>query len=217
MYPVLLGINGMGYGDFTECDLEVLPRLMNMVERGVLENRRPQYPDKSWWSILNMEPDSTPTGDPSLTLLVKLTKATLVNIPVVNPTYGAYSIRLDATTPYDDEVNGVVNTIIKSAGKSPVIASITAPDRFLHSNGSIKCSVYRAIDNAIGRLLNSGLSSFIIFSPYGEPIGPSEGEHEDYGIYIATISRPRHYDTVKLYEVGILFRDLTESVQPSDS
>jgi len=44
MYPVLLGINGMGYGDFTECDLEVLPRLMNMVERGVLENRRPPVP-----------------------------------------------------------------------------------------------------------------------------------------------------------------------------
>lgn len=212
MYPVLLGINGIGYGDFTECELNVLPRLMNIVDRGVVENKKPQYPDKSWWTILNMEPTDNIPSDPSLAPLVKLTRATLINIPVSNPTYGLYSIKLDQGTPYEEEVNNVIGALIKAAVKAPVIASITAPDRFLHINQSVKCNIYSAIDEAIGSLLNSGISSFILFSPYGEPTGPNEGEHEEYGIYIATISRPRHYDTVKLYEIGMLFRDLVDSV-----
>ncbi|ABW00897.1 hypothetical protein [Caldivirga maquilingensis] len=211
MYPILLGINGIGYGSFTECELNALPRLMNIVDRGVVENKRPQYPDKSWWSILNMEPTNNTQSDPSAAPLVKLTRSTLINIPVANPTYGIYSINLDQGTSYREEVNKVVDAIINAAVKTPVIAAITAPDRFLHSNQLIKCDVYSAIDEAIGSLINSGVSSFILFSPYGEPTGPNEGEHEEYGIYIATISRPRHYDTVKLYEIGMLFRDLVDS------
>ncbi|WP_292000412.1 hypothetical protein [Caldivirga sp.] len=211
MYPILLGINGIGYGSFTECELNVLPRLMNIIDRGVVENKRPQYPDKSWWTILNMEPTENAPSNPSTAPLVKLTRAILVNIPVVNPTFGLYSIRLDQGTSYEEEASNVVSTIVNAAAKAPVIAAITAPDRFLHENQSIKCNVYSVIDEAIGSLINSGVSAFILFSPYGEPIGPNEGDHEDYGIYIATISRPRHYDTVKLYEIGMLFRDLVDS------
>lgn len=211
MYPVLLGINGIGYGDFTECGLNVLMNLVNMVERGVVENRRPQYPDKSWWTVLSMDPNAKGQDDPAKSLLVKLTGATLINLPITNPTYGLYSIRLDASVPYEEEVRNVIDQVVKAASKSPVIASITAPDRFLHVNQGIKCEVYSAIDRGVGLLINSGVSSFIIFSPYGEPVGPSEGEHEEYGIYIATIARPRHYDTVKLYEIGALFRDLVNN------
>ncbi|WP_291766720.1 hypothetical protein [Caldivirga sp. UBA161] len=211
MYPILLGINGISYGSFTECELNVLPRLMNIVDRGVVENKKPQYPDKSWWTILNMEPTNNTPSDPSLAPLVKLTRAALINIPVVNPTYGLYSIKLDQGTSYEEEVNNVIGALIKTAAKAPVIAAITAPDRFLHNNQSIKCNVYSVIDEAIGSLINGGVSAFILFSPYGEPVGPNEGDHEEYGIYIATISRPRHYDTVKLYEIGMLFRDLVES------
>lgn len=209
MYPVLLGINAMGYGSFTECDLPTLSELVNLVDRGVVENKRPQYPESSWWSILAMEPQTSPRmEDPSSSLLVRLTKAALINIPVTNPTYGLYSISLDEGIGYVEEVDKVTELVIERSQGSPVIASITAPDRFLHRNYSIKCSIYLEVDKAINRLLSSGVDSFIIFSPYGEPIGESEGEHEDYGIYLATISRPRPHDTIKVYEIGALFRDL---------
>ncbi|WP_243671471.1 hypothetical protein [Vulcanisaeta sp. JCM 16161] len=63
--------------------------------------------------------------------------------------------------------------------------------------------------------MRSGITHIILFSPYGSPQGPDEGNHSDYGVYIATVTRPRHEDTVKVHEIGYLFNQAVEDVMAS--
>ncbi|MGC9153899.1 MAG: hypothetical protein ACP5GY_09285 [Vulcanisaeta sp.] len=212
MQPILLGIPGLEYQGFMECEANFLLSLMNSIERGVTENRRPQYPDKSWWSVLMMEPvKENPNIDPMQSPLVKLTRASLINIPITDPTYGKYSIRLNQDVDPATEVNAVISAVINEARDKPVIASINALDRFLHTKPQLKCEIYKVIDRALRELvLRSNITHIIIFSPYGNPEGPEEGNHSEYGVYIATVTRPRHEDTVKIHEIGYLFNEAVE-------
>ncbi|BDR92898.1 hypothetical protein [Vulcanisaeta souniana] len=214
MQPILLGIPGLEYQGFMECEASFLLSLMNSVERGVTENRKPQYPDRSWWSILMMEPiKDIPSIDPIQAPLVKLTRASLINIPIADPTYGKYSIRMNQEVDPITEINNVISTIITEAQSRPVIASINALDRFLHTKPQLKCEIYNQLDRALRTLIMKGdITHIILFSPYGNPQGPEEGNHSDYGIYIATITRPRHEDTVKVHEIGYLFNQAVEDV-----
>lgn len=212
MQPILLGIPGLEYQGFMECEANFLLSLMNSIERGVTENRKPQYPAQSWWSVLMMEPVKDPPSiDPTQAPLVKLTRASLINIPITDPTYGKYSIRLNQEVDPATEINNVVKTIIAEASTMPVIASINALDRFLHTKPSLKCEIYKMLDKALKDLILRGdITHIILFSPYGSPQGPEEGNHSEYGVYIATITRPRHEDTVKMHEIGYLFNEAVE-------
>lgn len=214
MKPILLGIPGLEYQGFMECETNFLLSLMNSIDRGVTENRKPQYPDKSWWSILMMEPiKEVPSIDPMQTPLIRLTRASLINIPITNPTYGRYSIRMDQEVDSATEISNVISTIIAEAQSKPVIASINALDRFLHTKPQLKCEIYNQLDKALRTLImRSEITHIILFSPYGSPEGPEEGSHSDYGVYIATITRPRHEDTVKIHEIGYLFNQAVEDV-----
>ncbi|MGC9179308.1 MAG: hypothetical protein ACP5GZ_03750 [Vulcanisaeta sp.] len=214
MQPILLGVLGLEYQGFMECETNFLLSLMNSIERGVTENRKPQYPDKSWWSVLMMEPvKEEPNIDPTQSPLVKLTRASLINIPITDPTYGKYSIRMNQEVDPATEINNVISAIIAETQTRPVIASINALDRFLHTKPQLKCEIYNQLDNALRALImKSGITHIILFSPYGSPEGPEEGSHSDYGIYVATVTRPRHEDTVKVHEIGYLFNQAVEDV-----
>ncbi len=214
MQPILLGVSGLEYQGFMECETNFLLSLMNSVERGVTENKKPQYPDKSWWSVLMMEPvKDVPSIDPMQAPLVKLTKASLINIPITDPTYGKYSIRMNQEVDPATEISNVINAITTEAQVRPVIASINALDRFLHTKPQLKCEIYNQLDRALRTLImRSKITHIILFSPYGNPQGPEEGNHSDYGIYIATVTRPRHEDTVKIHEIGYLFNQAVEDV-----
>jgi len=206
MMPILLGIDGLGYGGFMECETPTFLSLVNSMERGVVENHAPQLENTAWSTILMV---SGP--DPSSSALMKLTKAIAVNVPITDPTYGIYSIHLNESTMPEDEVNQVINAVINASRERPVIASITAIERFLHKKPSMKCDIYSIIDGGIRRLLSSSdLGHIIIFSPFGEPQSEKEGDHYDYGVYLSTMPRPRHHDTVKLDEIGSLFLDMVE-------
>ncbi len=217
MQPILLGIPGLEYQGFMECETNFLLSLMNSIERGVTENRKPQYPDKSWWSVLMMEPVKAAPGiDPMQAPLIKLTRASLINIPITDPTYGRYSIRMNQEVDPATEINGVISTVISEAQTRPVIASINALERFLHTKPQLKCEIYNQLDKALRALIMRGdLTHIILFSPYGSPQGPEEGNHSDYGVYIATVMRPRHDDTVKIHEIGYLFNQAVEDVMTS--
>ncbi|ADN51600.1 hypothetical protein [Vulcanisaeta distributa] len=214
MQPILLGILGLEYQGFMECETNFLLSLMNSIERGVTENKKPQYPDRSWWSVLMMEPvKEVPNIDPMQAPLIKLTRASLINIPITDPTYGKYSIRMDQEVDPATEINNVISLIIAEAQTKPVIASINALDRFLHLKPQMKCEIYNQLDKALRSLiLRSNITHIILFSPYGNPQGPEEGNHSDYGVYIATVTRPRHEDTVKIHEIGYLFNQAVEDV-----
>ena len=206
MHPILLGIDGLGYGGFMECETPTLLSLVNSMERGVVENHAPQFENIAWSTILMMS-----GSDPSSSALMKLTKAIAVNLPVTDPTYGIYSIRLDESTTPEDEVNQVMNAVMNASRSKPVIASITAIERLLHKKPSMKCAIYSIIDGGIRRLLSNGdLGHVIIFSPFGEPQSEKEGDHYDYGVYLSTMPRPRHHDTVNVDEIGSLFLEMVE-------
>lgn len=207
MKPILLGIDGIGYGSFTECELNNLTYLVNSVNRGVIENPDLKDPYRAWWSVLMMEPvSSAPTIRPEESMLVRLVKAALVNIPVSNPTYGIYSIPMDSSTPAEEEVSRVIEAALREAEDKPVVAAVTAVDRF--KDRADLCNVYRVVDEGVGELLKEA-DDFIIFSPYGEPEG---GEYYSYGIYLSTVPRPRPHDTVKVFEVPALFAELASRV-----
>ncbi len=67
----------------------------------------------------------------------------------------------------------------------------------------------------IRKLVSSeDIGHLIIFSPFGEPQSQREGgDHYDYGVYLSTMPRPRHHDTVKIHEIGQLFLDMVEASQ----
>jgi hypothetical protein len=207
----LIGVLGLSYSSFLKCHPENLLKLFNTVNRGVVENPKPQYPASSWMSVMEIAEMRgrgfyTHFGTPRLILE---SSAAVVNLPITNPSYGSYSIPYDLSVHYEDEVREVVENVLKEVERRPVIASISAIDRFLHYRPDIRCEIYKAVDVGIGEILEA-LKDFVLFSPYGEPMG-EEGFHESHGVYLSTMPRPRERDTVKLRDLGLLFLSMLHS------
>jgi hypothetical protein len=214
MKPILLGIDGLSYSSFVKCQPKVLLELLNVVYRGVVFNKKPQFPASSWLSVLEEE-DLQFNGflnsineEPKL---VKTTHSIPINIPIINPTYGKVSLKYDYEFPIEKEIELIYDSIFRYIDKNPIIVSITGLDRLLHNKSTNKCNIYKIIDDFIKKILNK-IDDFIIFSIYGEPLSNNEGIHEDYGIYLATIPRPVERDTIKLYQIGQLFRRLVVGI-----
>ena len=211
MKPLLLGIDGLSYSSFMKCNPRTLLMLFSSTFRGVVANKnKNNHPTPAWLSILEMTDDINESGFlsslPDLKL-IKITKAVAINIPITNPTYGEVKLPYDKTVPIKDELNKVKEAIFENIDENPVIADVTALDRFLVNNGSVdKCEIYKEIDGFVKEIINR-VQDFIIFSPYGEP---KDGKHEDYGVYLSTVPRPNEHDTVKLPELGILFSKLVK-------
>lgn len=215
MKAVLLGIDGLSYTSFMKCSPRFLFTLFSSTFRGVVVNKKPQYPVSSWLSVLQMQDvkehvDFLPSSEIS-TKLIAETGSLAINIPISNPTYGLYSIKYSPDVSFEDEISNVVKAVLTSVKEGPVIADITAIDRVLHYSKDIelKCKIYQAIDNAV-RAIVSSVDDFIIFSPYGEPLSQDKGNHEEYGVYLATVPRPNEHDVVKLPEIGRLFLQLVK-------
>ncbi|QKR00415.1 hypothetical protein GWK48_08555 [Metallosphaera tengchongensis] len=207
MKALLIGVDGLSYSSFMKCNPRFLLTLFSSTFRGVVLNRRPQYPSSSWLSILEMREVQPSTFDvsPEDLTLIKETKAVPVNLPISNPTFGEVSLKYGEVS-LQDELDKVTETILSAVEKRPVIAGITGLDALLHRGGD-KCQAYSIVDNALRKLVNA-VDDFIIFSPFGEPKSASETDHEDYGIYLSTVPRPSDHETVKLPEIGYLFLKL---------
>lgn len=213
MYPLLLGIDGLSYSSFMKCNPRTLFTLFSSTYRGVVLNKKPQFPYSSWLSVLEMkemrEINNFLPNIEQEPRLIRETNAIPINIPITNPTYGNVRIPYNDSISVEQEINEVLSSILEFIEKRPVIASITAIDRFLHKNSSDKCKIYSLIDNAVRKIV-SKVDDFIIFSAYGEPKSEEEGNHEEYGVFLATIPRPSEHDTVKISEIGILFEKLVK-------
>ncbi|BDC18319.1 hypothetical protein [Acidianus sp. HS-5] len=209
MKPLLIGVDGLSYTSFMKCNPRFLLTLFSSAFRGVVVNRKPQHPASSWMSILEMKEitgnsfykvDETPT-------LIKETNAVAINLPISNPTYGELGFPYDSNLTAKDEIDKVIEEILSSLEEQPVIADITAIDRLVRINPQGKCEIYKEIDDGLRKLLRK-VDDFILFSPYGEPKSDNMCDHEDYGIYLSTAPRPNEHDTVKLPEIGLLFKRL---------
>ncbi|MCY0860443.1 MAG: hypothetical protein OWQ54_08450 [Sulfolobaceae archaeon] len=215
MKAVLLGIDGLSYTSFMKCSPRFLFTLFSSTFRGVVSNKRPQFPYSSWLSILEMQDVNQngflPVGSVINTKLLSETGAIPINLPITDPTFGKYSIKYSSDVDFEEEINSVVKAILENVKEAPVIADITAIDRVLHHNRdpNLKCKIYQAVDHAVKRIV-SEVDDFIIFSPYGEPLSEEEGNHEDYGVYLSTMPRPKEHDVVKLPEIGKLFLQLVK-------
>ncbi|AOL17030.1 hypothetical protein BFU36_10280 [Sulfolobus sp. A20] len=208
-YPILLGIDGLSYTSFMKCNPKTLFTLFSSTYRGVVVNRKPQFPHSSWMRVLGMYENNNSflTKVNEIPPLIKETNAVPINIPISNPTYGVVSLPYNSEISAEEEINNILPKVLESIEKSPVIASITVIDRMLHKDVSKKCDVYKIIDDAVRKIVNK-VDDFIIFSVYGEPKGYDEGNHEEHGVFLATIPRPSEHDTVKLNEIGELFKSL---------
>ncbi len=209
MKPLLLGIDGLSYTSFMKCNPRFLLALFSSTFRGVVLNKKPQHPASSWMSVLEMQEIKGEDfyKDVEVPKLIKETNAVAINIPITNPTYGAVSLEYSDSVSPQAEISKVTEAILEELESRPVIASITALDRILHKSKENKCELYKQVDDAIKKLVNKA-DDFILFSPYGEPTSENPWEHEDYGIYLSTVPRPNEHDTVKLYEIGMLFKRL---------
>lgn len=202
---VLVGIDSLSYGEFMKCRPKTLMYLLDNSFRGVVENKPPQDRKLSWLSILNMEEMNTKetSNEDSYDFpLVKLTNSALINIPISNPTYGEFKIVLDQKTSYQEEIDGVLNSIMENIEDKPVIAAITALERF---NENI-CQIYNYIDQALLKIVRN-VDEFIIFSPYGSP---KKNYYEPYGVYLSSRPRPNEHETVKLWEIGPIFVNMVK-------
>ncbi len=213
MNPLLLGIDGLSYTSFMKCNPRTLFTLFSSTYRGVVLNKKPQFPQTSWMSVLELK-DIKDMSAVNLNnekpRLLKETNAVAINLPITNPTYGKLSLPYDTSVNAEEEINKVTQIVLELIEESPVIASITAIDRLLHKDATEKCKIYSLVDSAVRKILNK-VDDFIIFSLYGEPKGENEdGNHEDYGVFLATIPRPSEHDTVKLQEIGELFIKLVK-------
>ncbi|AWR96538.1 hypothetical protein DFR86_02555 [Acidianus sulfidivorans JP7] len=213
MKPLLLGVDGLSYSSFMKCNPRFLLTLFSTTFRGVVVNRKPQHPSSSWLSVLEMtevkdnkfiKVDETPR-------LIRETNAVAINLPISNPTYGELSLPYNDGVSAKEEIDKVVSYILDELEDRPVIADISALDRLLHNSQANKCELYKEIDDAVKKILHKA-DEFILFSPYGEPKSDQLCDHEEYGVYIASIPRPNEHDVVKLPEIGMLFkRAVTQS------
>jgi hypothetical protein len=210
MKPLLLGVDGLSYSSFMKCNPRFLLTLFSSAFRGVVVNRKPQHPASSWMSVLEMRDisgnsfyikvEEKPT-------LIKETNAVAINLPITNPTYGELGFPYDSNLTAKDEIDKVIEAILDSLEEQPVIADITAIDRLVRVNPQAKCEIYKEVDDGLRKLLRK-VDDFILFSPYGEPKSDKMCDHEDYGVYLSTVPRPNEHDTVKLPEIGLLFKRL---------
>lgn len=210
MKPLLLGVDGLSYSSFMKCNPRFIITLFSSTFRGVIVNRRPQHPSSSWLSVLEMaevnNSDFISVKEPPK--LIRETNAVPVNLPISNPTYGEVSLPYDGNVSVKDEIDKVVEVILHQLEDRPVVADITALDRLLHNNQVNKCELYKEVDDAIRKIIYKA-DDYILFSPYGEPKSNGIDDHEEYGVYIATVPRPNEHEVLKLPEIGILFKKLT--------
>ncbi|MGC9134305.1 MAG: hypothetical protein C0172_01470 [Caldisphaera sp.] len=201
---VLIGIDALSYGEFMKCRPKTLLYLLDNSFRGVVENNPPQSPISSWLSILSLKKVDSNKFDSNISdlSLVKLINPILINIPIMNPTYGIFNIKLDQNVPYQEEIDGVMNEIIENLSEGPIIAGITALERI---NDRI-CDIYNYIDRMLLNVLRN-TEEFIVFSPYGMP---KKNFYEPYGVYLSSRPRPNEHDTVKLWEIGQIFADIVK-------
>jgi len=201
---ILLGIDGLSYSSFSVCKPKFLLNLFNIAYRGVVYNRKPQDHQKSWLYVLEMS--ETVPNKKELRLL-RETNSIGINIPISNPTYGEFSFRAD-NLRIEEEVNKVLEVILSRIEEAPIVASIISIDRILHlGNEEEKCKLYAIVDDMVRKVVNS-VDDFIVFSPFGSPLSSKQDDHEDYGVYLATIPRPSERGTIKLSEIGLLFKKL---------
>jgi len=213
--PLLIGIDSLSYSSFMKCQPRVLLTLFNDINRGVVVNRTlNKHPAQAWLSILDMKIDhsvNTFLSSVGKLKLVEMTGATLVNIPITNPTYGEIGIDYRAEVEIEKEIELVKKSILSKIQEKPVIADITALDRILSSNTKIdKCKLYEKVDRFIGELL-SKVDDFILFSPYGEPT--KENVHEEHGVYLATVERPNSRRPLELLEISLQFLKLNKGTK----
>ncbi len=203
---VLIGIDALSYSSFMKCYPRYMMALFNSTFRGVVKNvKLKDSVTGSWLEVLTMR-EQEPIGFLSKVNdeldVVRETKATLLNIPITNPTYGDLSLDYEGTD-FFEEVKKVKEATMNALELNrPVIVAVTAIDRALSKGREdIKCKLYAEVDKFIKDVVNQ-VDDFIIFSPFGELKGK---EHEMYGVYISTIPRPHEHETVALREIGELF------------
>ncbi|MGC8601593.1 MAG: hypothetical protein ACP5GO_05565 [Thermoprotei archaeon] len=197
MKPLLLGIDGLSYGKFMDCGATFLLELVDTASRGVTESELPQKPCTSWRSVLGLGQ----SDDVYSSSITRSTGAVLVNVPLSNPTLGLCSRDLTSSPDIEAEVKCVESAIKDNIAQRPVIAGITSIQRV---SAQELCRAYAVVDGFVSRLLGF-VEDFIIFSSYGV-LGADD--LEPYGVYLATIARPRSRDTIRPEEVGTLFERL---------
>jgi hypothetical protein len=192
-----------------KCNPRFLLALFSSTFRGVVLNKKPQHPASSWMSVLEMQEVKGDSffKDVETPKLIKETNAVAINIPITNPTYGEVSFEYNDSVSPQEEISKVAEAILEELESRPVIASITVLDRMLHKSKENKCELYKQVDDAIRKIVNKA-DDFVLFSPFGEPTSDRPKEHEDYGVYLSTMPRPNEHETVKLYEIGVLFKRL---------
>ncbi|MGC9210093.1 MAG: hypothetical protein ACP5FT_02355 [Acidilobus sp.] len=203
---LMLGVDGLSYKFFMKCGARSLLTLLDTTFRGVTENKDIQHPAAAWASALTGKPVRVSgyfPAPPSLPLVEEL-EASLVNVPITNPTSGKVSIPMDSTTTLEAELASVEDVTLQLLEEGPVIVAITALERL---KGYDTCAAYQAIDRTVRRLVNAS-DAFIVFSPYGHPL--SGGGFDPYGVYLASRPRPREHDTVKVWEIGSLFKEMVK-------
>jgi len=206
---LMLGIDGLSYKFFMKCSASTLLTLLDTVFRGVVENRDLHHPAAAWASALSGRPVKL-TGFlqevPSLPILEEV-RGVLINVPLTDPTAGLVRIRMDQSTGLEAEIGSVREAALEALEEGPAIVGLTALERLKSYD---VCSAYKAIDKLVRDLVNAA-DNFILFSPYGHPLQQGSG-FDPYGVYLATVPRPKEHETVKVWEIGELFRKIINKI-----
>jgi hypothetical protein len=194
---VLLGIDGLSYGEFQKCKPQAILTLFNSAFRGVVVNTVGLHPSPSWESVLRMKPISREgfLKEANELELPTIAAAKLVNVPLTDPTTGEVSLPYNNSISYVEEITKVREAIFMES--NVVIAGVTALGRMKMED---PCPVYGALDSLVKEVALKA-DDFIIFSPFGI----RGGKTEKYGVYISTLPRPEEHETVKLWDVGSTF------------
>ena len=201
MQALLLGIDGLSYARFLDCNATTLLGLVDSAERGVVENRKDLTPCASWKEVLGIADEKDLESSP----LLRALSPVLINVPIRNPTVGLCPQDLSSSNGLEEEIDCVERSIRENLPQRPVIAAVTALAR---TDPERACALYKRADSLVQRLL-AFANHFIIFSSFGVLEG---GCKEKFGVYLATLRRPRSRDTVKPEEIGQLFLRMQNSL-----
>lgn len=210
MGNLLLGIGGLSYSSFMECNPKFLFSLFGATYRGVVLNNDSLHPSPAWLSVLEMRevPGDSFVSSPNDDMaLVKDTQSKIVNIPITDPSLGPVSISYSAETSAEKEIDDVKRIASELLADNNVIASISAIDRLMLNGEQNKCRLYELVDSAI-RSMTAKADDFIVFSPFGGEVKHGKYVRDIHGIYMGTIDRPSEFETLRLMDIGTLFRDL---------
>ena len=201
---LMLGVDSLSYKFFMKCSSKSLLTLLDTTFRGVTENKDLHDPVSAWLTVLSGREvraggflSSASAEDYPL---LRDTGATPVNLPITNPTFGRASMSVGQEVPPEAEISRVVEEVLEALDEGPVVAAITALERFPSGD---PCPLYRAIDDAVRRLVMAS-DEFIVFSPYGPRL--PRGGYDPYGVYLASRPRPAEHETVKLWQLAAIFR-----------